>query len=89
MTGLRYDDPFRRYNMAVLDYDESALQPKSQPPFYRLGHEGRGLPCPEHNHPLIATQVIPTPADDQPFATSRDGATDRLSGVDRVQSSND
>jgi hypothetical protein len=89
MTGLRHDDPFRRCNVAMLDDDESAMKPKSQPPFYRLGHGGRGLPSPKHNYPLIATQVIPTPANDQPFAVSRDGAIDRLPGVDRVQSSND
>jgi hypothetical protein len=38
MTGLHHDNLFRRQTMAVLDYDESTLQPKSQPPFYRLGH---------------------------------------------------
>jgi hypothetical protein len=88
MTGLHHDDPFRRHNMAVLDDDESALQPKSQPLFYCLSHGGRGLPSPKHNHTLIATQVIPTPADDQLLAVSRDGATDRLPGIDCIQASN-
>jgi hypothetical protein len=70
MTRLRHDNPFRRQTMAVLDYDESAMQPKSQPLFDCLGHRGRSLPSPEHNHTLIATQVIPTPADDQLVAVS-------------------
>ncbi len=70
VTGFRHDDPSRRHNMAVLDNDESALQPRSQSLFYRLGHRGRGLPGPEHDHTLIATQVIPAPADDQLLAVS-------------------
>jgi hypothetical protein len=75
--------------MAVLDHDESAMQPRPQSLFYRLGHRGRSLSSPEHDHALIATQIIPTPADDQLIAVSGDGATDRLPGVDRIQSSND
>jgi hypothetical protein len=70
VTGFRHDDPSRRHNMAVLDHDESAMQTRSQPLFYCPGHRRRGLPGPEHDHTLIATQVIPTPADDQFLAVS-------------------
>jgi hypothetical protein len=87
--GFRHDDPFRRHNMAVLYYDEPALQSTSQPLFYRLGHRARRLPSPDHDHTLIATQVIPMPANDQLVAASGDGATDRCMGIDRSQSSND
>jgi hypothetical protein len=56
--------------MALLDHDESAVQPRSQPLFYRPSHRGRGLPSPDHDHTLIATHVIPAPADDQLIAVS-------------------
>jgi hypothetical protein len=56
--------------MAVLDHDESTLEPRSQPLFYRPGHRRRCLPSPKHDHTLIATQVIPTPADFQLLAVS-------------------
>ncbi len=56
--------------MAVLDDDESALQPRSQPLLYCLGHGRRGLSSAEYEHTLVATQVIPAPADDQFFAVS-------------------
>jgi hypothetical protein len=69
--------------MAVLYHDEAALQPRSQPLFYRPGHRGRRLPGPDHDHTFIATQVIPTPPDDQLLAVSGDGATDRRMGVCR------
>jgi hypothetical protein len=64
VAGFRYDDPFRRQAMAMLHHDEPALQPTSQSLFYRTGHRGRRLSSPDYDHTLIATQVIPTPADD-------------------------
>jgi hypothetical protein len=75
--------------MAVLNHDEAALQPRSQPLFYRLGHRSRRLSGSGHDDTLIATQVIPPPTDDQFIAVSGDGATDRRTGVYRSQSSND
>jgi hypothetical protein len=70
VTGFHHDDPSRRHNMAALYHDESTLQPRSQPLFYRPSHRGRGLTSPDHDHTLKATQVIPTPADDQLLAVS-------------------
>jgi hypothetical protein len=70
MTSLRHDDLFRRHNMAVLDDDESAPQPRSQSLFYRLSHRGRGLSSSKHDHTLITTQVIPAPADRQLLAAA-------------------
>jgi hypothetical protein len=83
MTGFRHNNPFRRHNMAMLDHDESALQSKAQPLFYRLGHRSRGLPCPDHDDMLIAAQVIPTLANDQFFAVPGDSTADCRTGVYR------
>jgi hypothetical protein len=83
MTGFRHNDSFRRRNMAMLDHNEAAVQSRAQPLFYRLGHRGRGLPCPDHDDMLIVTQIVPTPANDQFLALSGDRTADCRTGVYR------
>ncbi len=67
---FRYGNPFRRQIMAVLYYDESAMQPRSQLLFDGPGHGGRRFTSPDHDDMLIALQIIPASADDQFFAIS-------------------
>ena len=64
----RYD--LRRYERVVVVGAGKATAPMAQPLFYRLGHRGRRLPSPHYDHTPIATQVIPTSADDQLLAVS-------------------
>jgi hypothetical protein len=75
--------------MAVLYHDVPALQPTSQPLFYHPGHRSSCLSGPDHDHTLITTQVIPTPADDQLLSVSGDDTADCRAGVDRNQSLNE
>jgi hypothetical protein len=69
--------------MAMFDHDEAAVQSRTQPLFYRLGHRGRRLTGTDHDYMLIATQIISTPAYDQFLAVPGDRTADCYTGVYR------